>query len=213
MLVRSPTSDSILYASRRVRPVLVKTIPKTSEPKMNQTDGSMKSVNATRAGRIRKSAWTTPMAMLVTPIGITSVTHQVAARKKSASAAFPSRVRGKAWPCGSRAGSGGREVHHREEDQTEGEEADLFQSRLTSSTFRAPSRRPLRGRGAVSGGCHPLGQASSVMATATHERPPGGVRLFHQLGQFTKRFDRPHDAHELPFRSTGMRLTSRATIA
>ena len=73
---------------RRVRPVLVKTMPITSEPKMNHTEGSMKSVKATRGSRIRNRAWITPIRMLVTPMGMTSKTHQVAARKNRARAAL-----------------------------------------------------------------------------------------------------------------------------
>ena len=91
---------------RRVRPVFVKTIPNISEPKMNQTDGSMKSVKAVRVGRMKSNAWTTAIVMLVTPIGTTSVTHQVAARRKRASAALPSLESAKASPCGSTAGPG-----------------------------------------------------------------------------------------------------------
>jgi len=106
MLVRSPTRASILYANRRVRPVLVKTIPKMSEPMMNHTDGSMKSVKASRAGRMRNRAWTTAIAMPVTPIGMTSDTHQVAARRNRPSAALPSRVSANEAPRGSTAGSG-----------------------------------------------------------------------------------------------------------
>ncbi len=73
---------------------------------MNQTDGSMKSVNAVRAGRIRKMAWITPMAMAVTPMGMTSVIHQVAAKRKRPRAIFPSGVSGNASPVGSTAGPG-----------------------------------------------------------------------------------------------------------
>ena len=54
MLVFSPTMVSILYAMRRVSPVLVKTIPIIRDAKINMTEGSMKSVNAFLAGRIRK---------------------------------------------------------------------------------------------------------------------------------------------------------------
>lgn len=105
MLVRSPTKDSILYARRRVKPVFVKTMPIISEPKMNQTDGSMKSVKAWRAGRIKNTAWTAPMAMAVIPMGTTSVIHQVAARRNSARAALPSWLKTKAFPSGLIAGS------------------------------------------------------------------------------------------------------------
>jgi hypothetical protein len=55
-LVLSPTTISIRKARRRVRPVLVKTAPTTREAKMNMTDGSMKSLKAVLAGRIRKKA-------------------------------------------------------------------------------------------------------------------------------------------------------------
>ena len=85
---------------------MVNTIPIIRDPKMNHTDGSKKSVNASRAGRMRKRAWTTPMVMLVTPMGTTSVTHQVAAKKKSAKAAFPSLLSRKASPMGSTASGG-----------------------------------------------------------------------------------------------------------
>jgi len=103
MLVRSPTIVSMPYARRRVRPVLVKTMPMASDPKMNQTDGSRKSVKTVRGARIMNSTWMTATMMLVTPIGITSNTHQVAVRRNSPSAAFPSRVSGKDSPLGSTA--------------------------------------------------------------------------------------------------------------
>jgi len=70
---------------------------------MNQTDESMKSVKATRAGRIKNSACMTPMTIAVTPIGTTSVTHQVAAKRNNASAALPSRVKIERSPLGSTA--------------------------------------------------------------------------------------------------------------
>ena len=101
MLVRSPTSERILYAIRRVSPVLVKTMPNMSDPRMNQTEGSKKSVNATLAGRMRRIAWMTPIAMLVTPMGTTSLIHQAAAKRKRAMAAWPSGVRGNSRPWGS----------------------------------------------------------------------------------------------------------------
>ena len=72
------------------KPVLVNTRPMTIDPIMNQTDGSIKSVNATREFLIKNSDWTTAMVILVTPMGITSNIHHVAARKNNPSAAFPS---------------------------------------------------------------------------------------------------------------------------
>ena len=90
-------------------PVFVNTIPITSEPKMNHTEGSMKSVKATFGSRMRKSACTTPMAIAVTPMGITSKIHHVAARRKRASEAFPSRESENAFPSGSIASAHGGE--------------------------------------------------------------------------------------------------------
>ena len=88
---------------RLVRPVRVKTMPMTRDPKMNHTDGSMKSVNAVRAGRIRNRAWTVPIATAVTPMGTTSETHQVRASRKRPSEALPSRESAKCLPAGSTA--------------------------------------------------------------------------------------------------------------
>ena len=80
----------------------------TIEPKMNRTEGSMKSLKATSGLRIRNIAWATPMAMPVTPIGNTSKIHQVAARAKTARAPLPSADRVKCLPIGSIAsGQGG----------------------------------------------------------------------------------------------------------
>ena len=70
---------------------------------MNQTDGSMKSVNAVFAGRIRNSACTTPMAIAVTPMGTTSNTHQIRASMNRPMAALPSRLSTKCSPAGSTA--------------------------------------------------------------------------------------------------------------
>jgi hypothetical protein len=42
-------------------PTLVKTMPMIREPKMNSTEGSMKSLKAALAGRMKNRAWTTPM--------------------------------------------------------------------------------------------------------------------------------------------------------
>ena len=77
-------------------------MPITIEPKMNHTDGWKNSLKASSApligccspttmmsGRIRNSAWTTAMVMLVTPIGTTSKTHQTAASRNSPRAALP----------------------------------------------------------------------------------------------------------------------------
>ena len=65
-------------------------------------------LNATFAGLIMKRACITPIRMLVMPIGTTSKTHQVPARRKSAIAAFPSFESGKCVPSGSTAsGRGG----------------------------------------------------------------------------------------------------------
>ena len=58
----------------------------TIDPKINQTDGSIKSLNAIFAGRIKKIACRTPIVILVAPIGITSNVHHVAANTKSANA-------------------------------------------------------------------------------------------------------------------------------
>ncbi len=82
-------------------------MPMTSEPKMNITDGSMKSLKAIFAGRIRNNAWTTPITRLVTPIGMTSNTHQIPASRNRAMAALPSRVSGKRSPAGSTASGNG----------------------------------------------------------------------------------------------------------
>jgi len=54
-----------------VRPDFVNARPTTTEAKMNITDGSIKSLNASFAERIAKMAWKTPIAMAVTPIGTT----------------------------------------------------------------------------------------------------------------------------------------------
>ncbi len=67
----------------------------------------MKSLNAVFAGRIMKSAWTTPIARLVTPIGMTSKTHHVLASRKRAIAAWPWGERGKRAPLGSTASGSG----------------------------------------------------------------------------------------------------------
>ena len=108
MLVFSPTMSSILYARRLVSPVFVNTRPITTEAKINSTEGSMKSLKATFAGLIRKSACRMPIARLVTPIGTTSKTHQVPARRKTASAPLASLERAKCFPSGSIAsGQGG----------------------------------------------------------------------------------------------------------
>ena len=63
----------------------------------------MKSVNALLAGRIKNNTWSTPMVKLVTPMGMTSVIHQVAARRKIAMAPLPATVRVKVLPSGSTA--------------------------------------------------------------------------------------------------------------
>ena len=75
----------------------------TMEPKMNMTDGSMKSRKASLAGRIRNKAWNTPMAMAVTPMGITSNTHQMPAIRNRPMAALPCGERWKSLPAGSMA--------------------------------------------------------------------------------------------------------------
>jgi hypothetical protein len=96
-------------------------MPITTEPKMNHTEGWKNSLNASSApwiglgsptsitsGRIRNSAWTTAMVMLVTPIGTTSNTHHTAASRNIPSAAFPWALSWKASPVGSMAaGQGG----------------------------------------------------------------------------------------------------------
>ena len=108
MLVFSPTTPNMVYAMRLVRPVFVKTRPITTEAKMNRTDGSMKSLNASSGVRIKNRAWSTPIAMLVTPMGSTSNTHQVPASMNTANAPLASRLRGKCLPMGSTAsGQGG----------------------------------------------------------------------------------------------------------
>jgi len=71
-----------------VSPVLVKTSPITVDEKMNMTEGPIKSLKATLAGRIRYRAWSTPMARLVTPMGTTSKTHQAPANRNTANAPF-----------------------------------------------------------------------------------------------------------------------------
>ena len=109
MLVFSPTITSILYASRLVSPVLVNTSPMTTDAKINMTDGSIKSVKATFAGRIKKRACNTPIARLVIPMGTTSKTHQVPASRNIAKAPFPSRVKVKRSPIGSTASAHGGE--------------------------------------------------------------------------------------------------------
>ena len=80
------------------------------EPKMKSTLGSMKSLKASLAGRTKKSTCKTPMVRLVTPMGTTSNTHQVAASKKTAKEPFPSGDKAKAFPLGSIAGGPGRRV-------------------------------------------------------------------------------------------------------
>ena len=78
-------------------------MPMTIEPKMNHTEGSMKSLKATLGSRMRNNAWTTAMSTLVTPIGTTSKTHQREAKRNNPIAALPSGERGKALPAGSMA--------------------------------------------------------------------------------------------------------------
>jgi len=80
----------------------------TMDAKMKSTEGSMKSLKATLAGRIRNITWSTPMARLVTPIGTTSKTHHMPASRKMAIAPWPSRDSEKVSPLGSTAaGNGG----------------------------------------------------------------------------------------------------------
>jgi hypothetical protein len=74
------------------------------EPRMNMTVGSMKSRKASPALRMPKSGWKTPMARLVTPIGITSKTHQTPARRNRPMAAWPACGSSKTFPEGSIAG-------------------------------------------------------------------------------------------------------------
>ena len=100
MLVFSPTMISILYARRLVSPVLVNTSPIMIEAKINMTEGTIKSVKASRAGRIRNMACRTPMARLVTPMGTTSKTHQVAASRNTAMAPLASRAQRKMFAHG-----------------------------------------------------------------------------------------------------------------
>ena len=92
---------------RLVRPVLVKAMPIIMAPKMNITEGSMKSRKASLAGRMANSAWKTPMAMAVTPMGMTSNTHQMPAIKNSPMAALPSGESAKCLPAGSMASAQG----------------------------------------------------------------------------------------------------------
>lgn len=75
----------------------------TMEPKMNITEGSMKSRKASLAGRIRKRAWNTPIAMAVMPTGMTSKTHQMPAIRNNPMAALPWGLREKTLPAGSMA--------------------------------------------------------------------------------------------------------------
>lgn len=70
---------------------------------MNITEGSMKSRNASLAGRIMNSAWNTPMAMAVMPMGMTSNTHQMPAIRNRPMAALPSWERTNSLPPGSMA--------------------------------------------------------------------------------------------------------------
>jgi len=91
-----------------VSPVRVNTSPIMMEAKMNITDGSMKSLKASLAGRMRNSACSTPMARLVMPMGTTSKTHQVPASRKTAKAPLASRLSRNRSPWGSMAsGQGG----------------------------------------------------------------------------------------------------------
>ena len=89
---------------------MVNTRPITIEAKMNMTEGSMKSLKATLAGRIRNRACSTPIIRLVTPMGTTSKTHQVPASRKIASAPLPSRVSSKCLPTGSMASGQGGDI-------------------------------------------------------------------------------------------------------
>ncbi len=88
---------------------MVKTRPIMIEAKMKSTEGSMKSLKATLAGRMRNRAWSTPMARLVTPMGTTSKTHQVPASRKTARAPLASRLSSKCLPLGSMASGQGAE--------------------------------------------------------------------------------------------------------
>ena len=88
-------------ARRLVRPVVEKLAPINREPKMNHTEGSMKSVIATRGSRISQRDWNTAMAMAVTPTGTTSKTHQMPAKRNRPRAACPSLESAMDWPAGS----------------------------------------------------------------------------------------------------------------
>ena len=103
ILVRSPTTVSILYAMRLVRPEAVKAVPMTTDPKMNHTEGSKKSRSASLAGRIMNSTWNRPMAMAVMPMGMTSKIHHTPAIKNSPMDILPAQVSVKTFPAGSLA--------------------------------------------------------------------------------------------------------------
>ena len=78
-------------------------MPMTTEPKMNSTDGSMKSLKAAAGLRMRNRAWRVPINRLVTPMGTTSKIHQVAATANTARAPLAWVLRTKCSPLGSMA--------------------------------------------------------------------------------------------------------------
>ena len=96
----SGITDSMRKARRRVRPVLANAMPISSEPTMNHTEGSMKSVNAVRESRISHTDWTMPITMAVMPTGMTSNTHHRLASRNRPRAAWPSRPSTTARPSG-----------------------------------------------------------------------------------------------------------------
>ena len=127
------------------------TIPITSEPMMNQTDGSMKSPKATFAGRMSSRAWTTPMAMAVTPMGTTSKTHQTRARPKRAIEALPSRVRAKRLARRvDRVRPRGRQLDGHQQPEAEEDEEDAAPVDLAVPAGR-DGRAPASGEGRARG--------------------------------------------------------------
>ena len=59
---------------------------------MNMTEGAIISLKAASAGRIRNTACIRPINSEVTPMGTTSKTHQVPAKRNMARAPLPSVV-------------------------------------------------------------------------------------------------------------------------
>ena len=88
---------------RLVRPVALKAAPISRLPKMKKTEGSMKSVMASRGARISHRACTTAMARPVTPAGRTSKIHHTPASMNRPMAALPSWLRAAVRPAGSTA--------------------------------------------------------------------------------------------------------------